>query len=229
MKQNHYRLPLLFSVIFFLLFALLLTLLLTTDRAPVGQFDRPVGLSDYNGDFQEAVGKSGLAYTVSEITGILLLLALPGFAFFGIYQWFKRKKLSLVDRDLFCLAGLYVITLGCYGFFEFVIINYRPVFEAVTEYEASFPSSHTLLAVTFGLSGASQLGSRIKSDKLRATAVTALCLLTLITVLGRALSGVHWLTDIYGAILLGGGLVCLYQTAVCLTKKESNRLGGTDL
>ena len=57
----------------------------------------------------------------------------------------QRKSLARVDRDLYALAGLYVALGMCYIFFEKFIVNYRPVIldEGL---EASFPSSHTMLA-----------------------------------------------------------------------------------
>ena len=33
-------------------------------------------------------------------------------------------------------------------------------------------------------------------------------------VVGRLISGVHWLTDIIGAVLLSAGLYCLYKATV---------------
>ena len=41
---------------------------------------------------------------------------------------------------------------------------------------------------------------------------------TLFMVVGRLLSGVHWLSDILGGLLLSTGLVMLYQTVVEIHK-----------
>ena len=59
-----------------------------------------------------------------------------------------------------------------------------------------------------------QLRSRIK-NRARNTAVsTAIAAFTAFMVIGRLISGVHWLTDIIGGALLSAGLVMLYA-AVC--------------
>ena len=42
---------------------------------------------------------------------------------------------------------------------------------------------------------------------------------TVLMVLGRLISGVHWLTDIIGAALLSAGLVLLYDAFCRLTQK----------
>ena len=44
-------------------------------------------------------------------------------------------------------------------------------------------------------------------------------LFTVFMVLGRALSGVHWFSDIVGGILISAGLVTLYK-AFCLLEKK---------
>ena len=45
---------------------------------------------------------------------------------------------------------------------------------------------------------------------------------TAFMVIGRLLSGVHWLTDIVGSVLLSAGLFCLYTSAVFLLEEEKN-------
>ena len=42
-------------------------------------------------------------------------------------------------------------------------------------------------------------------------------------VLGRLVCGVHWLTDILGAVLLSGGMFSLYRAAVNMLTGEGFR------
>ena len=48
----------------------------------------------------------------------------------------------------------------------------------------------------------------------------ALAIVSLVTVVGRIASGVHWLTDIIGACLLSAFLVMLYFSFVYLCEKK---------
>ena len=41
-------------------------------------------------------------------------------------------------------------------------------------------------------------------------------------VLGRLISGVHWLTDIVGSLMLSAGLFCIYKSVVLLCYKGKN-------
>lgn len=59
-----------------------------------------------------------------------------------------------------------------------------------------------------------QLHQRIGNKTVRAVVLVALALFTVLMVLGRLMSGVHWVTDIIGGMLLSAGLVMLYD-AVC--------------
>ena len=88
------------------------------------------------------------------------------------------------------------------------------------ELAASFPSSHTLLAIClFGIA-AHQLYLRIRSHLWRWIAAGACAALAAVTVIGRLLSGVHWLTDILGGILLGGAILLAYLFAVKAVNKS---------
>ena len=60
----------------------------------------------------------------------------------------QRKSLAKVDKKILALGGLFVVTGILYVLFEKVVINCRPILmEGETVPEASFPSSHTVLAV----------------------------------------------------------------------------------
>ena len=111
------------------------------------------------------------------------------------------------------LGGFYLVTLTAYLFFERFVINYRPVLiEGVLE--ASYPSSTTLLVLCVIPTAAIQLRGRIKSRVFRPCVTLAIAVFTVLMVVGRLLSGVHWLTDLVGGILLSAGLVMLYVSMI---------------
>ena len=58
-----------------------------------------------------------------------------------------------------------------------------------------------------------QMRSRIQCAPLRKAVEVLLIGLTAFLVIGRLLSGVHWFTDIVGAVLLSAGLDALYLCA----------------
>lgn len=59
--------------------------------------------------------------------------------------------------------------------------------------------------------GMLQLHARLQSRMLRRSLLVLLGAFTGFMVIGRLLSGAHWLTDIIGGVLLSAGLVLLYQ------------------
>jgi len=96
-----------------------------------------------------------------------------------------------------------------YVLFEMVIINYRPTL--IGEYlEASYPSSTTMLVMCVMPTAAMQLNLRIKSTALRLCSVIAIVAFTAFMVIGRLISGVHWITDIIGGALFSAGVVMIY-------------------
>ena len=119
----------------------------------------------------------------------------------------------LVVDSILVLGGFYVAVMAVFVFFELFVINYRPVL-IDGNLEASYPSSTTMLVMCVMPTALMQLRSRIK-NRARNTAVsTAIAAFTAFMVIGRLISGVHWLTDIIGGALLSAGLVMLYA-AVC--------------
>ena len=59
-----------------------------------------------------------------------------------------------------------------------------------------------------------QIKRRAKSQAVRRITAAFVILLSAFMVIGRLVAGVHWLTDIAGAVLLSAGLYCLYRAAV---------------
>ena len=200
-------------------FVLLTVLVKIVDVRAIGPQDTKVGFAALNGAFHNLTGVHEGLYKVTELLGYLAILIAVFFAALGAMQLLQRKSLRAVDSDLFVLGGLYAATVAAYVFFEVVIINYRPVI-LETEPEASFPSSHTVMALVILGSAVYEFGARVRDRKLRNILQYACVILAAAIVLGRLFSGVHWLTDILGGMLLGAALVSGFVYAVRKIKRN---------
>lgn len=174
------------------------------DVAPIGPNGSEVGFATLNGWFHRLTGVHMTLYTITDWLGLVPIAVAFGFALLGLWQWIRRRRLCRVDTDILFLGGFYVVVIAVYLLFESVVINYRPVLiEGVLE--VSYPSSTTLLTLCVMLTALRRFHRRLP---------TAIILVfTAITVVGRVLSGVHWLSDILGGMLVSGGLVLLYDVA----------------
>ena len=185
------------------------------DVRPIGPQGSFVGFAGLNQFIHELTGVHFVLYHITDWLGLVPVFVCMGFGVLGLLQWIRRKNILKVDGDVLLLGTFYVVTLAAYLLFEYVVINYRPVL--INGYlEASYPSSTTMLVMCVMPTAIMQLGSRIKSKVLRN--IVAVSIITFITfmVIGRLLSGVHWLTDIVGGTLLSAGLVMLYRAIIGL-------------
>ena len=89
-----------------ILFILLIVLVKTVDVGPAGT---SIGLSKINGAVAGFFGTSMFWYKYTNAIGILAILIALCFALFGGLQMILRKSLVKVDKELFSLAGLYVV------------------------------------------------------------------------------------------------------------------------
>ena len=97
--------------------------------------------------------------------------------------------------------------------FEVFTINYRPVL--IDGYlEISYPSSTTILVMCVMPTAIVQFHARIKNKVLRRCVTYAITAFTAFMVIGRLISGVHWVTDIIGGALLSAGLVLMYRAMI---------------
>ncbi len=110
------------------------------------------------------------------------------------------------------LGGFYIVVMTVYLLFETVVINYRPVLINGFS-EASYPSSTTMLVMCVIPTAIMQFNARIKNNVIRRVIAFALTAFILFMIIGRLVSGVHWLTDIIGSVLLSAGLVMMYRYA----------------
>ena len=176
------------------------------DVQSIGPQETAVGFATVNGAFHNLTGVHLWLYTVTDWLSLIPLGAVAGFGLLGLCQWIRRKKLRAVDRNILALGVFYLAVAAVFILFEVVVINYRPVMlEGVLE--ASYPSSTTMLVLCVMPTAAVELKRRLRCRWI-APAITAF---TLFMVAGRLISGVHWLTDIIGGVLISGSLVLFYQ------------------
>ena len=148
-------------------------------------------------------------YVITDWLGLVPIFTALGFAALGLWQWTFRKKLSLVDKSIIALGIFYIAVVAVYIFFELVPINYRPVL-IDGNLEVSYPSSTTMLVMCVMPTALMQLRARIKNSTLRVCVSVIIIAFIAFTVIGRLLSGVHWLTDILGGVIFSAGAVTVY-------------------
>ena len=196
------------------LFAGLVVMLGRYDVAPVGPAGTSVGFSRVNVFVHELTGVNMLWYEITDYIGYAAIGVCAIFALVGFVQMIKRRSLLKVDRELWTLGGLFIVVIGCYVFFEKFIVNYRPiVMPGDIEPEASFPSSHTMLAMTV-LIAVMIISDRYVGKGLGVLVRLVCFVAVLVTIGGRLYSGVHWCTDIVGAILLSATLLLLFSAII---------------
>lgn len=200
-----------FSLALLAAFACWTVLVRVVDVRPIGPGNSVVGFAALNGWLHRWTGVHMGLYVITDWLGLVPVAICLCFAILGLIQWIKRKNILKVDQSILVLGGFYLVTMAVYILFEYVVINRRPVL--IDGFlEASYPSSTTLLVLCVMPTAAMQLRSRIKNAALRRTVLIAIYAFTAFMVAGRLISGVHWLSDIIGGILLSTGLVMLYRT-----------------
>lgn len=200
-------------------FALWTVLIQCVDVQPVGQNGTDVGFATFNVWFQAITGVHMEIYTVTDWLGLVPIAVCLCFGVLGAVQLIMRRSLLRVDADLLLLGAYYIVVILCYLVFEMVPINYRPIpIDGIME--ASYPSSTTLLVLSVMPTLRFQVDRRAKRPAARATATAFVAAFSTLMVLGRLVAGVHWATDIVGAVLLAAGLFALYTSAVALTDQK---------
>ncbi|MEG2148813.1 MAG: phosphatase PAP2 family protein [Clostridiales bacterium] len=176
---------------------------------PIGPQESSVGFATLNGWVHNLFGVNMKLYNITDWASVLTLPIMLGFAALGLYQLIKRRNLFKVDSSILVLGGFYIIVLAAYLFFEYFIVNYRPIL--INGFlEASYPSSTTMLVMCVMPTAMMQFNGLLHSKQTKNIVNTFCGIFTGLMVMGRLVSGVHWLTDIVGGALLSTALVMLY-------------------
>lgn len=194
----------------FLLFLLFTVLVAGFDVKPIGPEGSTVGFASINRYVFEIVGMHPFWNTATNLCGIVSVLVALLFAMIGVFQLIRGKSIRSVDARIIRLGLFYMLLLGFYILFECIVINYRPIM-IDGSLEPSYPSSHVMLVMCIMLSAVIQVGTMYPEKRYLYAVVKMMAVLfTGITVWGRVLAGVHWFTDIVGALLISASMVVFY-------------------
>ena len=210
MKKKNSRLVWI-GVCLLAVFVLWTMLICFVDVQAIGPQESSVGFATMNGYFHNLTGVNMSLYVITDWLGLVPIGVAFGFAVLGLVQWIKRKSLLKVDRSILALGGFYIVVMAVYILFEIVVINYRPTL--INGYlEASYPSSTTMLVMCVMPTAMMQFSTRIKNDLFRRCVMFTITVFIAFMVIGRLVSGVHWITDIIGGALLSTAIVLMYYS-----------------
>lgn len=202
-----------FSLFSFVLFVLWTILIQCVDVKPIGVNDTNVGFATLNGFVHALTGVNMNLYLITDWLGLVPVFVCLLFCVIGFIQLLKRRNLSKVDFDILILGLYYVIVIVCYLLFEMIPINYRPIL--INGFmEASYPSSTTLLVLSVMPTLNFQTKYRCKNKVIINFVLIFIIVFSVFMVVGRLISGVHWITDIVGSLFLSAGLFYSYKFVV---------------
>ena len=210
MEKKNRRLFLV-GVSLFAVFVLWTVLVCFVDVRAIGPQESSVGFATLNGYIHDLTGVNMRLYVITDWLGLVPIGVAFGFAVLGLVQWIKRKSLLKVDRSILTLGGFYIVVMAVYILFEIVVINYRPTL--IGGYlEASYPSSTTMLVMCVMPTAMMQFSKRIKNELFRRCVMFIIIAFIVFMVIGRLVSGVHWITDIIGGALFSTSIVLMYYS-----------------
>lgn len=198
------------GVILIALFIIYTILIQIIDVKPLGLNGTDIGFYTINSWFHNLCGLNFTLYTVTDWAGLIPLFVMIAFAFLGLFQFIKRKDIKKVDLDIIILGAYYIAIIIIYFIFEIVTINFRPVL--INGFiESSYPSSTTLLVLGIMPTLTELIGRRCKFKKIKIATIIFTITFSLGCVICRLVSGVHWLTDIVGSVIIASGLFYIYK------------------
>ena len=191
------------------------------DVQPWGVNGTEIGFATMNTWFHQFTGVHLVIYTITDWMGLVPIFVCMVFAGMGCAQWMKRRSLFKVDYDIVFLGIYYAVVIFAYLIFEMIPVNYRPILiDGVME--VSYPSSTTLLVLGVMPTLIEQVNRRAKTEIVRKIVSGFVMAFSIFMVLGRLIAGVHWLTDIVGAIMLSEGVFFVYRAAILLYNDGHN-------
>jgi undecaprenyl-diphosphatase len=212
-KMKRGKRKLLLGMTLLVAFVIWTALILTVDVQPWGQNGTNIGFATLNCWFHQLTGVHMGIYVITDWLGLVPIFVCMLFGCIGFVQLLRRRSLFIVDYDILILGIYYIVVIFGYLVFEMIPINYRPILiEDVME--VSYPSSTTLLVLSVMPTVIEQTGRRVQNAVVQRAIRIVVILFSSFMVIGRLISGVHWVTDIVGGVLLSAGLFFIYEAFV---------------
>ena len=209
----------LISTILILLAVVFTILVKVVDVKAIGVNETNIGFATLNQFVFKTTGVNMIWYHITDWLGIVPVFMAIVYGIIGFIQLIKRKSLFKVDIEIMILGLFYIIVISLYIFFEKVIVNYRPIL--INGFlEASYPSSHTLMAIC--LCGSSIIvNKKLFNNKITKFIDGLSVVIIFTTVIGRLISGVHWFTDIIGGMIISIALLMTLYSVIDIIKKHN--------
>ena len=195
------------------LLAIVLTMALgMIDTKVIAETGTEVGFATFNQVVWEFFGVNAIWDTVADVLMWTLVVLAAVAGAWSLMRWAKDDKDSAkIGRGIVGFAGASALMVGVHWFFDNIwVINYRPVLVDGMK-EVSFPSAHSLVAVVLGISVAMLLCQLVKNRTVKIIIDTVLPTMMVCILVGRLMSGMHWATDVLGALCYGMVIVSAYQ------------------
>lgn len=199
------------SFVLFVCFIMFTAVLKFVDVQPVGPMDSEVGFATVNVFVHNLFGQNKVYDRISDFLAVLSLFAACSFAIIGAYQLLQKKSILKVDSSIILLGVTYVFVILIYVLFEKLVINFRPVLEKGV-LEASYPSSHTMMILIILGTARTTMERIIHNELVLKGLRIVLAVLMVLAVAFRIMSGVHWFTDILGALFISAAVIQLYNS-----------------
>lgn len=206
-------------------FLLWTALIRRVDVRAVGPNGTEVGFAAFNLWFHKLTGVHMTIYTITDWLGLVPIAVCLCFGALGAAQFVRRKSLLRVDSDVILLGLYYILVILAYLVFEMVPINFRPILMNGV-LEASYPSSTTLLVLSVMPTLKYQIDRRTDKPLVRNVTGIFAAVFSAFMVIGRWIAGVHWATDIIGAVFMSTGLFSLYRYAVSRIDRRKEKTNG---
>ena len=209
------------GIVFISAFLIWTMLIQKVDVQPLGVKGTMIGFATINGWFHKITGVHMAIYHITDWLGLVPILACMFMGCIGLRQWIQRRSIRKIDFDILCLGIYYVVVIAAYLAFEMLPINYRPIL-IDGRMEVSYPSSTTLLVLCVMPTIIEQVQRRVKNKNVKKWMQSITYAFSLFMVLGRLVCGVHWITDIIGAIFFSCGWFHIYKGIILWYDKTKN-------
>ena len=203
----------------FLYLVALVLALIVYDVEAVGVDYEEIGLSSVNVwfrnlfDYSEETGYFVPLYYVSKILVYVSLAPCALWTVLYIKEHIRERNLSGVgvDKNLMSTFWLYLLTAIICFIFWLAPVNHSPVLlEGQSEPSVSFPAISVVILIIAWSSTIFQIRDFLGEKKTLMRIVTAVsCVIMGVGIFASLLSGVYWLTDVGGGVLIGATLVLL--------------------